>query len=544
MNSRKPCNIMGFITLILLCCICLCSCNNKKIDSSKQTVKVGKSASNTISNLKEQKELLKLEDFNGQPIGVLTGSLFDQIVSKYFPDSKKVYFNTSSDELQALRSGTIKGYVDDYPTAYDCSLENEDIAILKDIIETTYFAFAFAKSDKGKAICDELSAYILNIKENGKLQELNDKWFQMDESKRQVEDYTLFPADKGTLKVAVDAANSPFNYLKNDRYVGYEVNILVDFCKEKGYALDIDGMDFDALIPGIVSERYDIASGSIGISEERKESVNFSEPNYDSKMIMVCEKEDLYGDSGLINENKSIIKSLKDSLEKNFIREHRWKMIFNGLWITIVISAFSAVFGSALGFAVCYLRRMKNTTCMRIAVLYVRVIQGIPMLVLLMILYYIIFNKSPVPSVVVAIIGFSINFSAYVSEMIRIGIEAVDIGQTEAALSLGYSRQQTFWKYILPQAAKHFLPVYKGELVSMIKMTSIVGYIAIEDLTKVSDIIRSRTYEAFFPLILTAVIYFIISGLMTSILTKIEISVDPKRRNGKNKKMENIGGKQ
>lgn len=110
------------------------------------------------------------------------------------------------------------------------------------------------------------------------------------------------------------------------------------------------------------------------------------------------------------------------------------------------------------------------------------------------------------------------------------GIEAVDKGQMEAAFTLGFSKARTFWKITFPQAARHFLPVVKGEFITVIKTTSVVGYIAIQDLTKVSDIIRSRTMEAFFPLIATAVIYFLISNLLTMLLSWAEFRLDPGRR--------------
>ena len=147
-----------------------------------------------------------------------------------------------------------------------------------------------------------------------------------------------------------------------------------------------------------------------------------------------------------------------------------------------------------------------------------------------MILYYLVFGSVEISGILVAVVGFSINFAAYVSEMMRTGIEAVDKGQHEAAAALGFNRLQVFARITFPQAARHVLPVFKGEFISMVKMTSIVGYIAIQDLTKMSDIIRSRTYEAFFPLIATALIYFVIAYVMTHGLTLVEMKIDPKRR--------------
>ena len=127
-------------------------------------------------------------------------------------------------------------------------------------------------------------------------------------------------------------------------------------------------------------------------------------------------------------------------------------------------------------------------------------------------------------------IAFGINFAAYVSEMFRTGIEGVDKGQREAGIASGFTKVQTFVHIIMPQALRQVLPVYKGEFVSLVKMTSIVGYIAVEDLTKASDIIRSRTFDAFFPLIMAAVIYIFIAWLLTLVLDYVEVSIDPKKR--------------
>ena len=127
-----------------------------------------------------------------------------------------------------------------------------------------------------------------------------------------------------------------------------------------------------------------------------------------------------------------------------------------------------------------------------------------------MILFYIVFGKSDINGVYVAVIGFVMTFASFVFGQLEITVENVDSGQTEAAYALGYSRNQTFFRIVLPQAMKMFIPTYSGEIVGLIKATSVVGYIAVNDLTKMGDIIRGNTYEAFFPLIAVAVIYFIL----------------------------------
>ena len=159
------------------------------------------------------------------------------------------------------------------------------------------------------------------------------------------------------------------------------------------------------------------------------------------------------------------------------------------------------------------------------------------MLVLLMIIYYVIFASVNINPTLVAVVAFGFNFGAYVSEMFRSSIQSIDNGQREAGIASGFSGVQTFIYIIMPQAIRQVLPVYKGEFISLLKMTSVVGYIAVQDLTKASDIIRSRTFDAFFPLIMAAVLYIIIAGLLTWALGYVEMSVDPKRKR-KNKQLE------
>ncbi len=131
-----------------------------------------------------------------------------------------------------------------------------------------------------------------------------------------------------------------------------------------------------------------------------------------------------------------------------------------------------------------------------------------------MLIYYVVFASVSIDAVLIAILAFALNFAAYVAEIFRTGIEGVDKGQSEAGIAMGFSRLKTFLYIILPQTVRRILPVYKGEFISLVKMTSIVGYIAVQDLTRASDIIRSRTFDAFFPLVMVAILYFFISWFL------------------------------
>ncbi len=200
---------------------------------------------------------------------------------------------------------------------------------------------------------------------------------------------------------------------------------------------------------------------------------------------------------------------------------------------TILITLASILFGTVLGFLIYMGCRTGNKAARWFAKVYVWFVQGMPAVVLLMILFYIIFARVEIGGTIVAIIAFSLVFGSSVYGMLSTGVGAVDQGQTEAAYALGFGDLHTFFKIILPQAIPHFLPTFKGEAVSLVKATAIVGYIAVQDLTRMGDIVRGRTYEAFFPLIAVAIIYFLLGGILRIIIGLIEKKTNPRNRDPK-----------
>ena len=216
-----------------------------------------------------------------------------------------------------------------------------------------------------------------------------------------------------------------------------------------------------------------------------------------------------------------MVDSVAESFSNNLIAEDRYKMILEGLQVTLLITLFAVLLGTLLGGVVCWMRMNRRTWLRRTATTYIELMRGTPVLVLLMLMYYVVMAPVDATGIVVAIVTFAMNTSAYISEMLRTGIQGIDRGQTEAGLALGYTQRQTFLKIILPQVVRAVMPVYQGEVVSLLKGTSIVGYIAVVDMTRASDLIRSRTFDAFFPLIVTAAIYFLVAWVIGQLLTSL-----------------------
>ena len=213
--------------------------------------------------------------------------------------------------------------------------------------------------------------------------------------------------------------------------------------------------------------------------------------------------------------------SIIESFTNNLIVEDRYRMILDGLQVTLLIALCAAVLGTLLGGLVCWMRMSRRKWLQQVARVYIDLMRGTPVLVLLMLMYYVVMAPMDATGIVVAIVTFAMNTAAYISEMLRTTIQGIDRGQTEAGLALGFTGRQTFFKIILPQVVRKVMPVYQGEIVSLLKGTSIVGYIAVSDMTRASDLIRSRTFDAFFPLIVTAIIYFLMAWLIGLLLQSL-----------------------
>lgn len=226
---------------------------------------------------------------------------------------------------------------------------------------------------------------------------------------------------------------------------------------------------------------------------------------------------------------------MKDSLYKTLIVDDRYKYILSGLTTTVIIAFFAVIIGIIIGTLVSLIRNnyevnKKGKILNKICEIYVNVIRGTPVILQLMIIYYVIFKSVNINITLVGIIAFGINSGAYVSEIIRSGINSVDKGQLEAGLSLGLNYHKTMKLIILPQAIKNILPALGNEFITLLKETSVGAYIGILELTKASDIISSRTYDYFFPLIIVAIIYLI----MTLGLSKLVNLMERRLNNAKN----------
>ena len=225
-----------------------------------------------------------------------------------------------------------------------------------------------------------------------------------------------------------------------------------------------------------------------------------------------------------------MFEELKAQFVLNFITDDRWMSLLRGLFVTLKITFFAVILGFVLGFSVAIVRNVyENTKKLKIlnfiCNVYLTVIRGTPVVVQLLIIYFVIFSSIRIDKSIAAILAFGINSGAYQAEIFRSGINSIPKGQMEAGRSLGFSYAQTMVNIIMPQAIKNVLPTLGNEFIVLMKETSVAGYIALEDLTKAGDVIRSRTYSAMMPFLAVALLYLIMVMFFTYLLKLFERSL-------------------
>ena len=224
------------------------------------------------------------DDLNNKNIGVYTGSEYDTIVQDNIENPKILYYNSYSDQISALKSGKIDGFLTDEPLAKEIIKENKELKILKEKLTEDSYAFAINPSKSN--FQDEIDKELVKMNKNGKLKTFEDKWMGNDESKKELEVYH-YDDSKGVVKFATVSGSAPFAYMKNNKIVGYDIDVISYICKELGYKLEVIEMSFDGIIPALKSGKVDVAGCSIIVTEERKKSVLFSEPDYTGGIVVV-----------------------------------------------------------------------------------------------------------------------------------------------------------------------------------------------------------------------------------------------------------------
>ena len=466
-----------------------------------------------------QKVVRSISDLKGAVIGVQLGTTSDILATNLENkgDGTKVErYTKGADAIQALRQGKIDCVITDEAPAKAFLRVNPSLKVLPGEFDKSSLAICVAKGNE--QLRHSLNSAIHTLQEQGVIDSIVSRHMVRHQSVAYHSPQNVKYIDAAPLRFATNATFEPFEYYQAGQIVGIDVDVAHAIGDLIGRRVEVTDMEFDAIITSVQTGKADAGIAGITITEERKKNISFTAPYTQVKQVVVTHSGEDVAPAKL---------GLVDHFKSCFITDGRYQYLLTGLGNTLIITFFAILLSLALGTLIAIVRathdrnghhRILNLVCQ----FYLTIIRGTPTMVQLLIIYYVVFASANVDKIFVAIIAFGLNSAAYISEVIRSGIMSVDKGQMEAGRSLGLSYSQTMRLVILPQAFKNVLPAMGNELITLLKETSISGYIGLVDLTKGSDIIRSITYDAMMPLSVVALIYLGIVLALSAGVNRLE----------------------
>ena len=451
-------------------------------------------------------------DFEGKTVGLITGTVCGVVIEEDI-NGIPAYYSDISAGVEDVRSGRISGFMADLSVLRVIAGTSGGEGLKVIPVPKEIFAGPLGAFSMDQAIIDRFNIFLEKLNSDGTLRDIQERWLiNVPDLESSMPDFSL-TGENGHITVATSGTQLPFSYFgANNELKGYSIELVKRFAEFEGKSIEFETMDFPGLIPFVASGRADLGIDGVTITEERKEVILFSESIYDDLLAIIA-LEALSDSRGAANESEGFIERLRTGIERNLITDSRWMLIVDGLGVTMLIAVVSQITGTILGCFICYILTRKSRPAKLIASLYCGLIRGTPVVVLLMITYYIIFGNSNISNILVAIAAFTMVTGASVGQTLKGAIDTVDEVEIEAARSIGFSAFRAFLTVTLPQAVRRAMPGYTGGFVELVKVTAIVGFIAIQDLTRAANIIQSRTFDVYFPLLLIAAIYLIITTI-------------------------------
>lgn len=419
-----------------------------------------------------------VEDLAGTTIGVqigTTGAIYAEDFVAENPGTEVIRYNRGADAVQALKQQKIDAVLIDEQPALAFVEKNNELTIADEEFAVEEYAIGIAKENT--ELLYQINDALEAIKVNGTMDEIVANYIGDEKGEHPYESPEGLTRGNGTLTMATNVAFPPYEYYEDKTAVGIDIDMMQAIADYLNMDLVVSDMEFDSVIMAVQSGKADVAAAGLTVTEDRLKNISFSESYTTAKQVIIYN-----------NGEKAEKMSLADKIYQTFIEKNRWQYIPKGLANTLLITVF----------------------------------RGTPMVVQLLIMYYVVFAQTAVNPLIAAVIAFGLNSGAYLSEAIRSGIMAIEIGQFEAGRSMGFNYHETVRYIIMPQAIKVSLPAIFNEYIALLKESSIVGYIGLMDLTKAGDIIRSNTYEALVPLVSVALVYLVLVMIMTSFVSRLE----------------------
>ncbi len=462
-------------------------------------------------------------ELKGTVIGTYQGATVETILSSHAEECgyRVEYHTEPASIIQGLKNGSIdlmtvrfpefKAYMHSIPGLYlvwDSLLVDDQLVLL---------------SLKNNELKDQFNEWLRLPETSQMIQDSKDYWLRPYGDPDPVPKEYDVPTEGEPIHVASSFTVVGTTYISNGRPAGVDIDVLYEFAKYVGRPVELLNMPTLSILAAVQTGQIDMGVSGFSMRPDRSinENMLITDPYNRASHALVGYSEELaiqqMKEAGVYQET-NFFSNVSDAFRRTFIEEDRWQMIAGGLWLTVRISFYALILGTLLGALICAMRMSRRRFISGTAKVYIEIMRVVPILVFLMIMYYAVFSSMGVSGEIVSVIALAMSMAAFVGDVFCMAIQGIDRGQREAGYALGFSKKQTFFNIILPQAARNAQAVYNGQVIAMIKATSIIGYIAVMDLTKAMDIIRSRTFDAFFPFIATAVIYYLITVVFVRLI--------------------------
>ncbi len=472
-------------------------------------------------------EYTQLSQLTGLEVGTVLGTTYDSDVLNYVPDGPTFkYYSEMSEMLIALKRGGIAACCLDKPVADIAVSRNVGLTLMPQDAGLDANAVALPKGSRLTKSVSEIVSMLVN---DGTMDQLEQEWCNSPEQNRSLPEKD-WSTTNGVIRCAVDDATEPMSY-RNEKgeLVGLEVELANIIAKELNCELVLIPMSFDSVMSALSTNSVDMAIAGISITNERSELYDLS-PAYRSAKVTLVTRDVSATPNNLLSRLSSMIVS-------SFARYGHGETLLSGLLITLLLVATSIPVGLAIGtglashivllsdpfdFGEQEGRRgfVKNTRNIIRAVLigFETLMLEVPIVIVLLILRYLLFDIASVPGVVVSFVGLAAALAASVSNIIREAVESLGSHPWELAASLGYTRWQTIHYVILPLVYKTNASSFHAAIVQTVFDTSVVGLIAVNDITRAADLVRARTTEALPAMFVTTSVYLILSKLLSMAL--------------------------
>jgi len=496
---KKQIRKLLLITVLLLT---LCSCGNKNSLGDVET----------FAQLHDKSFVIGVPDADG------TRGLIEEL----FPNATIESYDDILIGLKAIESGKLDAFASgrNFILRDLIDADIKDIKLLDENVISFDCALGLSELTEIDNYKEKVDLAVASLFADGTIDEMKQRWFEEGDTNMPLIEMPENP--DYTIRAVTEGLTRPYSFVKDNTLTGFDIELAYRVASLINCDITFDTADYPAMLMGLATGKYDMISANLYISEERQENVMFSLKTNSSDICVAIK------DPNYVEENKAIL-NIKDGIKRTFIDENRYKMILDGLAITLVITFFGFILANLVGAIFCYFALSKLKVLNILNEVYTQIMQGTPLVVTLMIMFYVVFGSSNISGVIISIVCFGMTSGSSLAGIFANSIKSIDKGQNEAALALGLNKIQSFVGIVMPQAIRFMLPNYFGELIGLLKGTAIVGYVAVVDLTKASNIIRSSTYDAFFPLISIALIYFLITFVILKTLKFAQKKLEPKR---------------